>query len=297
MGALTFEPEMDEPLAPGAVDLQALATESQTVLADKDTDALRQLALMGGSPHGARPKVLVYWDRQTGQMSTTPDEGSQAWLIKFQAQGEHKEVCAIEDLYATMARECGLDMPETHYFDLGPNLAAFGARRFDIEDRMRVPMMTLAGLLHANFRHPQVDYLTFLRATSFLTRDVRELEKAFERAVFNVVFHNRDDHAKNFSFRLNRQREWKLAPCYDLTFDEGPSGEHAMDIEGKGFDIRAADLLQLAQKAGIAAFDAEAVIARIIATAKGFEGFSGRFAIRNSSLLKIIASIIKNYKT
>ena len=71
---------------------------------------------------------------------------------------------------------------------------------------------TLAGLLHANFAVPgAVDYTTFLRATRLLTWDEREVKKAFGRAVFNMVFNNRDDHPKNFSFQ-HRDRCWKLAP-------------------------------------------------------------------------------------
>ncbi|MFZ9004716.1 MAG: HipA domain-containing protein, partial [Robiginitalea sp.] len=40
-------------------------------------------------------------------------------------------------------------------------------------------------------------------ASSFLTKDVREVEKMFRLAVFNVLAHNRDDHAKNFSFLMD----------------------------------------------------------------------------------------------
>ena len=46
----------------------------------------------------------------------------------------------------------------------------------------------------------------------------------------------RDDDAKNFSYRMNEAFQWKLAPCYDLTFNEGPSGEHQMDIQGDRAD-------------------------------------------------------------
>jgi len=40
--------------------------------------------------------------------------------------------------------------------------------------------------------------------TGILTRDVREVEKMYKLAVFNVLAHNRDDHAKNFSFLMDR---------------------------------------------------------------------------------------------
>ena len=72
IGALTFEPA--DPLAMSGEDVQllALAQQAQAVIAGQDSDALRALALMGGSPHGARPKVLVFYDPQTGHMSNQP---------------------------------------------------------------------------------------------------------------------------------------------------------------------------------------------------------------------------------
>ncbi len=62
------------------------------------------------------------------------------------------------------------------------------------------------------------------------TQDVRERLHAFKRAVFNVLFNNRDDHTKNFSFLMEKNGQWKLAPAYDVTFCEGPGGYHQMDI-------------------------------------------------------------------
>lgn len=88
---------------------------------------------------------------------------------------------------------------------------------------MRVPVHSLASLLQVDFRLPgSTDYTALLRATRMLTRDEREVQKAYARAVFNVLFHNRDDHPRNFAWRLAQDRQWKLAPAFDLTFSEGP---------------------------------------------------------------------------
>lgn len=126
MGALTFEPseKLDLPLED--VQLLALAQQARAIIAGKDNEALRRLALMGGSPHGARPKVLVHYSAASGSMNTEAFAQSRPWLVKFPAQGEHKEVCAVETLYAEMARTFGLDMPATRYFDLDKKLAAYG---------------------------------------------------------------------------------------------------------------------------------------------------------------------------
>ena len=110
--------------------------------------ALRQLVLLGGSPHGARPKALVQYDPASHMISTMPTAQGTPWLVKFPAKNEHKEVCAIEHLYAQLARLCQLDMPATQYFDLDKSLAAFGIARFDRQDGMRVPVHSLAGALH-----------------------------------------------------------------------------------------------------------------------------------------------------
>jgi serine/threonine-protein kinase HipA len=39
-----------------------------------------------------------------------------------------------------------------------------------------------------------------------LTRNEAAVKESYERYVFNVLFNNRDDHAKNFSYRLNQAR-------------------------------------------------------------------------------------------
>ena len=79
-------------------------------------------------------------------------------------------------------------------------------------------MHTVGGLLHSDFRVPSLDYEDLLNLTGALTKDIREVEKMYRLAVFNVLAHNRDDHAKNFSFLMDEKGEWKFAPAYDLTF-------------------------------------------------------------------------------
>ncbi len=76
------------------------------------------------------------------------------WLVTFQALGEHKEVCVIEAFDAQLARACGLAVPDTHVFDWGAKQAALGIERFELAHGQRVPMHSLAGFLHADFRIP-----------------------------------------------------------------------------------------------------------------------------------------------
>ncbi len=334
MGALRFKPSVDSDFDSSALSILEIAQEVQKIDANEPTQALRQLAFMGGSPQGARPKVLVEYkpgprgpreQRSGGRgfdhapLSGVEVPGSEGrsfprlkgkrlkkvsknamaiegpWLIKFPAAGEHKEVCAIEALYAELAREAGLNIPETRHFDLGKNLAAFGTQRFDRLQQLRVFTHTLAGALHADFRIPSsVDYLTYLKLVRFMTKDEQEILSAFRQCVFNVVFNNRDDHPKNFSFILNRKLEWRLAPSYDLTFSAGPRGEHHMDICGEGKSPARAHLLLLASKSGLNLKVCEEILNQVLTAAAQFKVESKHWEIRTSTLKKIDAILKGN---
>lgn len=185
-------------------------------------------------------------------------------------------------------------MPETRHVDLDRHLAAFGARRFDREDGGRVPVHTLAGLLHVDFRLPAVDYSTFLRATRLMTRDQREVEAAFQRCVFNVLFNNRDDHAKNFSYRMARDEHWRLSPCYDLSFNRAPGGEHQMAVMGESKAPDLGDLLRLAADAGVPERLARDSIEAIAAHGGSFAALAPDAPIRAATIKAINQTITAN---
>lgn len=84
-----------------------------------------------------------------------------------------------------------------------------------------------------------------------LTRDQREVEKMFRLAVFNVLAHNRDDHGNNFSFLMERDGTWRLAPAYDLTFSFGPGGEQSTMVMGEGKNPTTQHLKALAKRCDV----------------------------------------------
>jgi len=292
IGALRFVPAEEPDGAEPDWNLPALARESERFLAGEAGAALRELAMTGGSPQGARPKALVQYDAATAQVSTRSDATGEPWLVKFPAQGEHPEVCAIEQLYAELARDCALEMPASRRFELSPRLAAFGVPRFDRERGLRVPVLSLAGLLQVDFRLPgSTDYTALLRATRLLTRDEREVAKAYARVVFNVLFHNRDDHPKNIAWRLGQDRRWRLAPAFDLGFSEGPGGQHHMDVCGEAGAVERDHLLRLAAEGGVPAKAAAATIDRLLAQAADFAGRAAAVPIRRATVRRMAAAV------
>jgi serine/threonine-protein kinase HipA len=85
-----------------------------------------------------------------------------------------------------------------------------------------------------------------LLATRALTRDESAVKEMFRRACFNVFAHNRDDHSRNFAFVMSERGEWRPSPAYDLTWSEGPGGEHTMLVGREGANPTADDLLEVA---------------------------------------------------
>ena len=294
LGALSFAPATEFGWSESDMPIAELAEAAQKVVSGRDSDALTQLILAGGSPHGARPKALVQYDECASIISTLSTASGAPWLIKFPGHREHKEVCAIEHLYSEMARLCQLDMPITRYFDLGSKMAAFGIQRFDRFQGMRVPVHSLAGALNLDFRVPDSSYQTLLRVTRALTQSEAEVHKAFERCVFNVIFNNRDDHTKNFAFRMDNSFAWKLAPGFDLTYCPGPGGEHQMDIEGEGRHPTKGHLLRLAQTNSLDATRAKETIERTVAIAHQFKRMAKDYAIRPTTRTAISKAIGAN---
>ncbi|KWZ52341.1 toxin HipA [Burkholderia ubonensis] len=272
IGALSFEPVAPEGQAPEEdIPLDRLAAEVREVLQGEGGEFLQTLLRVGGSPQGARPKVLVYRDPRTGAFTTAAMPGFEAWLIKFPAKEEHAEVCAIEMVYAECLRMCGIQTPDTLHFSLPNGLAAFAIRRFDRHDGLRVPMQSLAAFTGADYKTAgALDYVNFLRATQMCTNDLREKALAYERAVFNVAFNNRDDHPKNFAYVMSPSGEWKLAPAYDVTFCEGPGGYHQMDVMGEALAIDRKAMLSLADEAEISADVAGGIVDRFCDVASQF---------------------------
>ena len=294
MGALSFEPSEGSELTQDDVQLLTLAKESGELWDGGSEELLRKFAIMGGSPHGARPKVLVYFDRANNRMTNWQTDQGVPMLVKFPAQSEHKEVCAIEALYGRMAVACGLKMPRTEYFDLDKNLSAFAIERFDRSDGHRILMHTLAGAAHVDFRIPQLGYINFLRLTRRLTNDEREVLKAYERCVFNVIFNNRDDHSKNFSYLLEKDGKYRLSPAYDLTYSTGPGGQHQMDVGGEAHEPIRKNLLEVAKKNMISEKVAINLIEQILQVASNFDNFADEFSIRKNTLKDIKTAIRSN---
>ena len=237
MGALSYEPDRSRDAGDEVpVALDRLAEESAIMLAGETEDVFEELLRLNGSSAGARPKIVAQVSANKAKIvhgHSTLQPGFEHWMIKFASSQDPRDVGPIEYAYSLMAKEAGVDVPETHLFRTRKR-GYFGVKRFDRRGDKRIHMHSLSGLIHADHRIPALDYNLILRVVLVLTRNMAEAEKAYALACFNVLAHNRDDHAKNFSFLLHDASLWVFAPAYDLTFSDGPGGEQSSMVMGEG---------------------------------------------------------------
>lgn len=254
LGAFVFEPDYSAGDTQGDISLDNLALQAQEVLDGTSDDVLAELMALNGSLAGARPKALIgVNDKRDHIIHGVHDlpEGYVPWMVKFPNSQDELDAGAMEYVYALMAKEAGIAMPDVHLFEAERGPGYFAIKRFDRDGDKRYHMHTACGLLHSDFRTPSLDYEDLIALTGMLTRHVREVEKLYQLAVFNVLAHNRDDHSKNFSYLMDNQGGWKLSPAYDLTFSSGPRGEQSTMVMGEGKNPNISHLLKLADEVKI----------------------------------------------
>lgn len=295
MGALGYEPDASgHSSQPDAINLDKLAAETGEVLSGEAGDVFAELLCLSGSSAGARPKVMVgvSTDKKRiihGQQRL--QKNYEHWMVKFASGHDAKDMGAIEYAYSLMARAAGLPVMPTHLFPAKKGAGYFGVQRFDRLGDKRNHMHTVSGLLHADHRLPSLDYEQIMRATLALTRNVKEAEKILRMAAFNAFAHNRDDHAKNFSFLMDEQGCWSVAPAYDLTFSGGPGGEHSTTIMGEGKNPGKEHLLKLAEKFSISKTQAAQSIDGVYSVIRKWPVFADEAGVSKVSK-KLIAGVI-----
>ena len=284
-GALIFEPETTPTDEVQTLDLDALAADAIVLLEGKDANLADTLAKLGGGSGGTRPKVHIGFDGE-GRITvgrTETDASQEAWIVKFRGATDPVDIGPIEEAYAQMAEAAGLTLSPHRLIAAKDGPGYFATRRFDRhQDGKRLHMVSLAGAIETPPELPS-SYDLFLRATKAITRRADDVIMAFRRMVFNILAHNRDDHTRQHAFLMDPSGEWRLAPAFDLTFAEGPGGEHYLDVEGEGRNPTRAHVLKLGKRHGISERRATEIIDKTQAAIAQWPKNAGRIGVSNSS--------------
>lgn len=233
-GALEFRPDKSVVGQQEYSDFEKLALEAERILDSEEYmgEGIEEFQQRGGSPGGARPKIFTQY------------EGKE-WLVKFRAKQDPISIGRDEYKYSMLAKECGIEMPETQLFEK----KYFAAERFDRTEDSKLHVVSIAGLIGADYRVPSIDYTHIFQVCAALTHSVAELWKVYRLMVFNYLIENKDDHAKNFSF-IYRNNNWHLSPAYDLLPSNGMNGFHTTSINDN-LEPTPDDLIAVAIKAGL----------------------------------------------
>lgn len=258
MGALEYLPAAiaDED-TPFDVDVTRLYEFAKSVLDERnevqfttDRELLWQdLIKLGTSPGGKRPKALIAINSEeqsikSGQVLLPP--GYEYYILKYDNERDLFPYARMEFAYSRMCKDAGIHMPYTELrsFDKATH---FLIRRFDRANGEKVHMQSLRAM-----NGETSSYEEAFDVIEKLKLDYEDKEQLFKRMIFNVLGGNIDDHDKNFSFLMDKNGKWSLAPAYDVVYSIDPDTLYAqkgqfMRINGKNHGITANDLLTVAR--------------------------------------------------
>jgi serine/threonine-protein kinase HipA len=271
MGALEYEPaQFKTAKQTFSVEIKSLVDMAQKMLskrADFETNFLHdeQKAMMdvlkiGTSAGGVRPKAVIAYNKETGEVrsgQTNAPKGFEHWLIKLDGVNDVQFGIShgygrVEMAYHKMAKDCGIEMTDCRLLEENGR-AHFMTKRFDREESAeKIHVQTFCAMQHFDFYNLYgYSYEQLFQTMRLLRLSYPEAEQMFRRMVFNVFSVNCDDHTKNFAFLLQKGKNWRLAPAYDICYAYDPDNiwvnQHSLSINGKHKDISRQDLMSIAK--------------------------------------------------
>ena len=261
----------------------------------EESITMQSLLTVGTSAGGRQPKAIVAINRKNGEVRSGQISGLEDFdycLIKF----GNSQYCSaeLEMTYYKLATMAGINMMPSELYQVDGN-NHFMTKRFDRKDGKKVHTQTLAAI------NPDADsYEQLIAICRKLHLPETDCYEVFRRMVFNVLANNTDDHNKNFSFIMNEDGTWRLAPAYDITyiFDSGgflPNEDHCMYIRAKLRGITRDDVIQLAKDNGIRRPDA--IIRDIVKAIKQFRVVATKYGVAEQWIGRIETTIAEHLKS
>ena len=303
MGALELVPEVSRERRVEKIDIKSLASLAERIFTERENArilpeesiTMQSLLTVGTSAGGRQPKAIVAINRKNGEVRSGQISGLEDFdycLIKF----GNSQYCSaeLEMTYYKLATMAGINMMPSELYQVDGN-NHFMTKRFDRKDGKKVHTQTLAAI------NPDADsYEQLIAICRKLHLPETDCYEVFRRMVFNVLANNTDDHNKNFSFIMNEDGTWRLAPAYDITyiFDSGgflPNEDHCMYIRAKLRGITRDDVIQLAKDNGIRRPDA--IIRDIVKAIKQFRVVATKYGVAEQWIGRIETTIAEHLKS
>lgn len=220
LGGLSYEPAQIISEDSKDIELDLLSEEANKILNNEENISdLDEIYNLGGSSGGARPKAHIKID-------------DNEWIVKFPCLYDPKNIGELEFKANKIAEECNINLPEYKLFESKKCTGYFGTKRFDRDNGKRIHMISLCALLETSHRVPNLDYFHLFQVINQICINKEDLYEAYKIMCFNVLYENKDDHGKNFSFIYDEKlKGYRLSPAYDLTNTKDKI-EHEMTVNG-----------------------------------------------------------------
>ncbi len=300
MGALEFLPEKNHERKSDKIDLKSLTDLAERIfverenacIAPEESITMQSLLTVGTSAGGRQPKAIIAINRKTGEIRSGQISGLEDfdyYLLKF----GNSDYCSseLEMTYYELATSAGISMMLSELYTVEGN-NHFMTKRFDRKGTKKVHTQTLAAI------YPDADsYEQLIAVCRKLHLPETDCQEVFRRMVFNVLSNNTDDHNKNFSFIMNEDGSWHLAPAYDVTYiiNRGgyqPNEEHCMFIRAKLYGITRDDVIDFARDNGIRRQDA--IIRDVVAALRNFRQTALKYGVKEEWIGRVETTINKH---
>lgn len=193
--------------------------ESLHNLLSSDLKSVVEHYLGEGSRHSGVSGGIVKF------LARSPVEGNGAkhtlaidqWVVKLN-DADHPDIVLLEHFGMMVAREMGLDVPETH---LAPDFSRLLVKRFDMDDQRRSlgfeDMCALMGLPSRDKFSGSVERIVrTIRAFCPGYEGTAGRERFYAQYLLAAAIRNGDAHLKNFGLVYEPGHIPRLAPVYDM---------------------------------------------------------------------------------
>lgn len=229
LGALEFVPStIEHEKKEINLSLNSFKTKSIDVYNGQNNDIAFFIARSNSGAGGAKAKGVVKYNPETKDVFINNDGSLEPRyidaIIKFNTkigseEKKYNNELKLEYVYYLLAKESGLNMSESFLETDDEGSCYFITKRFDIdENNEKLHMHSLAGIMSHDASSFSMGYDTLFRVANMLCVSQADKRQIYKTMVFNLVFANRDDHSRNFSFLMSKDCEWSYAPSYDLTY-------------------------------------------------------------------------------
>jgi serine/threonine-protein kinase HipA len=235
-----------------------------------ETKRLLEYLSYGPSLGGARPKASVELD------------GS-LYLAKFTLSLDQKDESLIEYATMSLAKKCGLNVPEIRLEKIDGR-SVYLIKRFDRIEHQRIPFisgLTVTGLHETDYA--SWSYFALVDAVIRYAQDpAADLRELYRRLIFNIAVYNNDDHLRNFGFLGGQKDRWSLSPLYDVvpTLIHSETYALAMTLGREGKRASYSNAISMCERFRLTSEEAEKIINEVKDVVSGWKDHFAELGVK-----------------